>query len=467
MTDDPSYLTRRQFNTILAAAAVASTVAAEAEQAEPWSAPAIVKKVYIGVANVTWPRPDLDIKKEIAGIDARLTELERNHPGLVHFTGGEWLKETPEVEAWCGNLEGVDAVLILDLTSSTAPLLQPFDKLDIPKLLFTRPITGWSFMDGARWIQMGLKADMIASSRFEDLAPYLPLLRAVHHLRHSRVLVITPNAKNAATAGARYAAQFGTQFAFPDYQELNAAYEATDPKQAEEEAAELRRKALRVVEPSPADLLNACRFHLAVTSFLRQQRANAITIDCLGGFRRGNLPAYPCVAWSKLNDRGLYGVCEADLQSTMTQLLVTGYSGKPGFVSDPTFDVSANQVIHAHCVAATRLHGIGAPASPYILRSHMEDNKGVSMQVKMPEAEAITCGKFADPKTFLLSTAQVTANVDSARGCRTKIATRVADARKMVEGYTGGLHRVIFYGDHVAAIERMGRLMGFKVVREV
>jgi hypothetical protein len=29
------------------------------------------------------------------------------------------------------------------------------------------------------------------------------------------------------------------------------------------------------------------------------------------------------------------------------------------------------------------------------------------------------------------------------------------------------LHRVIFYGDHVAAIERMGRLMGFQVVREI
>lgn len=37
----------------------------------------------------------------------------------------------------------------------------------------------------------------------------------------------------------------------------------------------------------------------------------------------------------------------------------------------------------------------------------------------------------------------------------------------MLGNYSGGLHRVIFYGDHVRTIERMGRLMGFDVVREM
>ncbi len=62
MAEDSSSLTRRQFNALLATAAVASGMAAENEEAAPWSAPAIVKKAYIGVANPTWPRPDLDLK---------------------------------------------------------------------------------------------------------------------------------------------------------------------------------------------------------------------------------------------------------------------------------------------------------------------------------------------------------------------------------------------------------------------
>ena len=106
------------------------------------------------------------------------------------------------------------------------------------------------------------------------------------------------------------------------------------------------------------------RFYLAALQVLNRRKANALTIDCLGGFRRGDLPAYPCVAFSKLNDAGLYGVCENDLDSTMTQLLVTSFSGKPGFVSDPTFDTSRNEVIHAHCVSATKLRGLGAEPSP-------------------------------------------------------------------------------------------------------
>ena len=466
MSHVPVDFTRRQFGMTLAAVTSAlPATAAPADPAAPWSGPAVVRKVFVGVPNTTWPRPDLDFKQEMADINGKLGELERNHPGLVRFTGGEWLKAPADVESWANSLNDTDAVLLLDLTSSTSGIYAALDKVDIPKLLFTRPITGWAFIDGARWIQQGRKSDMVASSNFEDLAPHLPMLRSMHHLRHSKVLIVREGASARASAEG-FTRQFGTAMAFPAYQDLKDAYHAVDLSKAREEAQEFTRNALKVVEPSAADLHNAARFYLAVKAVLKQQQANAITIDCLGGFRRGDLPAYPCMAWTKLNDQGLYGVCESDLLSTMTQLLITSYSGKPGFVSDPTFDTSRNEVIHAHCVAATCMKGIGGKPSPYIIRSHMEDNKGVSVQVRMPLNEVITCAKFSAPETLLVSAGEVTANVDSPRGCRTKIVTKVADARKFVEGYTGGLHRVVFYGDYIPAVERMGRLMGFRVVKE-
>jgi L-fucose isomerase-like protein len=320
-------------------------------------------------------------------------------------------------------------------------------------------------MNFSDYIRKGKRADMINSSDFGDLVPHLHMLRAMHHVRHSKILVVRPEPANR-TAYEPWTKQFGTQVALPAYRELKAAYDAIDVAKAEKSAAEFSRGALKVIEPKPADVRDALRFYLAALEVLQRENANAITIDCLGGFRRGDLPAYPCVAFSKLNDAGLYGVCESDFPSTMTQLLVTAYSGRPGFVSDPTFDTSRNEVIHAHCVAATRLRGVGGEQSPNIVRTHMEDEKGVSLQVEMPVRETVTVGKFASPTTFLASTGEVTANLDDRRGCRTKIVTRVADARKMAEGYTGGLHRVLFYGDHLAAIERMGRLMGFRTVRE-
>jgi len=149
-------------------------------------------------------------------------------------------------------------------------------------------------------------------------------------------------------------------------------------------------------------------------------------------------------------------------------------TGMPGFVSDPVFDTSRSEVSHAHCVAATRMKGIGGPSSPYLVRSHLETAEGAVMQVLMPSGETITVGEFADPRKFLVSTAEVTGTTaevtgspDAELGCRSKIRTRVTDAQKWLETYSSGLHRVIFYGNHVAAIERAGRLGGFEVVKEM
>ncbi|MCL4850793.1 MAG: hypothetical protein KJZ78_05360, partial [Bryobacteraceae bacterium] len=250
------------------------------------------------------------------------------------------------------------------------------------------------------------------------------------------------------------------------YRAIKQAYDATDAKTARQAAEEFTRGALRVVEPEPQEIVDSLRMYLGILKLLEQEKANAITVDCLGGFRRGDLPAYPCVAWTKLNDAGMYGVCEADVLSTMTQLLLTSFTGKPGFVSDPVFDTGRNEVIHAHCVSATKLHGIGGATAPYAIRSHMEDNKGVSLQVMVPTQETVTVAKFLKPDTIGVSTGEVIGNVDDARGCRTKFRTRVADARKMLEGFTGGLHRVVVYGDYLRPLEQMGRLMGFKVIRE-
>jgi hypothetical protein len=68
---------------------------------------------------------------------------------------------------------------------------------------------------------------------------------------------------------------------------------------------------------------------------------------------------------------------------------------------------------------------------------------------------------------MLLTTGEVTGSEGNDRGCRTQVRTRVSDAEKWLQNYTAGLHRVLFYGDHVRTIERMGRLMGFSVVNEI
>jgi hypothetical protein len=431
----------------------------------PWAGPATVKKVYLAVPQPSWPRPDLDVAAEKAEVEAALAALERAHAAEVRFTGGELVRSVEDAQAFEKALGDVDGVLVIDLTSQTSGMLRPLRDLPVPVLLYARPYSGWSYVDFVGWAQAGRRADLVVTSDPDDLAPYLRTFRTLHHMRRSKVLVVKGGNGPDRTAD-EFTKRFGTAFGYPSYGDLKAAFDAVDPAAAQKSADEFTRGALQVVEPSARDITAALRFYHATVALLEREKANAMTIDCLGGFKRGELPAYPCVAWSRLNDRGLYGVCEADVLSTVSQLLLTSYTGKPGFVSDPVFDTSRNEIIHAHCVAATAMEGLGGRSCPYVIRSHMEDNKGVSLQVMMPEEGTVTVGKFLNAGTFAVSTGEVTGNVNSPRGCRTKIRTRVADARKMLEGYTGGLHRVVVYGDYVRPLEQMGRLMGFKVVRE-
>jgi L-fucose isomerase-like protein len=291
--------------------------------------------------------------------------------------------------------------------------------------------------------------------------------RTIHHLRTSKVIVGDAKPANREAAARAYTQYYGTEFKFASGGEFKDAFASADEKQAQKEADAFVRGALRVVEPSPKEIHDGLRFYLALKNMLKQERANAITIDCFGTLAANTLPGYPCIAWSKFNDAGLYGVCEGDVASTMTQMLVTSYSGRPGFVSDPVFDTSRNEVIHAHCVSATRMKGFDQPASPYIIRNHLETNEGAVLQVIMPVGETITVARYNGPQKLLVSTAEVTGWVDSDRGCRSQIRTRVADAESWLRTYTAGLHRVIFYGDHVRDLQRMARLMGFEVVKEV
>jgi hypothetical protein len=461
-------LSRRQFGLALCGIPFSLQSGADEWAASmPWNEPAAVARVYLAGDKSYWPKPTLDVSRDIQEIEARLAEIQRKHAANVRFTGGELIRTAEEVRPWLAKMGDIDGVLMIPLMQPTPPLGAMADSLEVPGLFFSRPYAthAWSAIAGLR--RQGKKLDVIASSSYGDLDPYMRAFRTARHLRKSKVLVGDATPANRQKSAGAFTKHFGMSFKFFTGPEFKDAFHAVDEREARKEADEFVRGALRVVEPSPKEILDGLRFYLALHNMLKQEKANALTIDCFGTLAANTLPGYPCIAWSKFNDAGLYGVCEADLDSTITQMLVTSYSGMPGFVSDPVFDTSRNEVIHAHCVSATKMKGANGPASPYIIRNHLETNEGAVLQVLMPSNETVTVARFTGPARFLISTAEVTGPVDSDRGCRSQIRTRVSDAGKWLQSFGSGLHRVVFYGDHVRDIERMGRLMGFEVAHEI
>lgn len=459
--------TRRQFGLGLCALPFTGFAAEEAAdlRAMPWNEPASVAKVYVASTVLHWPKPTLDLDREMKEVEAGMAEVARKHARNVRFTPATLVRTAEEAKAWRATLGQVDGVLIIPLSGGSIP--QVIEGLDKPALVFSRPYAshGWSGVAALR--KSGHKIDVVATTSYGDLDPYMRMFKTVRHLKASKVLVAVENAPARQGLVNSYRQQFGTSFQFIGGKELKAAFESADAQAARKAAEEFTGNALRVVEPSPKEIYSGLRFYLGLQNLLREQKANAITIDCFGTLAANTLPGYPCIAWSKLNDAGLYGVCEADIPSTMTQMLVTSYAEVPGFVTDPVFDTSRNEVIHAHCVSATRMKGLHGPSSPYIIRNHLETSEGAVLQVIMPVGDTVTVARFADPRKMLMSTGEVTGAEGNDRGCRTQVRTRVSNAESWLQNYTAGLHRVLFYGDHTRTLERMGRLMGFEVVNEI
>jgi len=203
---------------------------------------------------------------------------------------------------------------------------------------------------------------------------------------------------------------------------------------------------------------------------MKHYGARAVTSsNCMGG------PAKGCLTYSKLNDLGLVGACEGDMDSTLTMLIFQYACGIPGFITDPVFDTSRNALIHFHCTSATRMDGPGGERLPFSIRTQSDSERGVSLDVENRIGQDVTCAKFINLDKMLISTGTIIDVTHDELGCRTQFWTKVKDANRMFHNWGAGvleggvmtlLHRVVFYGDHMESMRNLGHLMGFKIVEE-
>lgn len=463
-------LSRRDFLGSSAVSLASVSFAGQQVAAAPATAPAgeppltRVRKIYLAKPVPSWPKPDLDVPAEIRQVEAELAAVAGLMPG-VKLEGGELYRTPGEVPKTAAELGNPDGLLVFNLTSTVGAHIARLCATGLPVILFSMPYSGhdWSLIADLQ--KKGHRIVCLATSDFAEAAQACRLVRTVHLLRHTRILYVDTRPYPAERAAA-LKQRVGPEIVSIGPDRVNAAYRSISDDDARAEAREWIRQAVKVVEPSEDDIANAGRMYLALKKIMREEGATGVTINCLTLFAAKQLPAYPCLAFSKLNDFGEVGVCEGDVESTVTQVLFAYAFGVPGFVTDPVVDTSKNTVVHAHCVSATKMDGPAGERAPYVIRSHMEDNKGAALQVRMRVGQVITMAKLTNLDTMLISTGTITDTPELDRGCRTKITTRVADARKLLRQYASGLHRVIFYGDRVNAIRDLAALMQFSVVEE-
>lgn len=430
-----------------------------------------VAKIYMGVPDPHWPKPTLDLEKEIRFYESRFGEYKKELSD-VDFVVNRLISSPEQVGKLADNLRDVDGILAIHLTIWIRPILDAILDQGKPTVVYAAPYSGHEWVGYGDLLRQekGSKMECLLTSDTSRLEWAVRPFRAVHHLREAKILNLTT--RDFSDYAGAMKEKFGTEIRRIELDRVLKAYEAVSDVDAQAETVRWVRGAEKIVEPSRMDIFNSCKLALAFQHILDEEEATVLTVDCYGSMwdKTIKLPAYPCVGFGRLNDLGWGGVCESDLRSAMTHILFQGLTGKPGFISDPTVDEEKGHIILAHCLGTPKMDGPDKPAHPYKLRTIMERQEGVVPQVKMREGQKVTQALLMGEDLihyFTGEIAETPVELEHDRGCRTKIAVKVdGDLSRLWRNWSHGLHRQTVYGDITKELRFFCKFKGIDLVNE-
>ena len=510
----PRRLFLKQCGSLMTAAGAG--LAFTGSQACRTSSPGGEAKVKVGLVSVTappewnvWPYVNFDYETRKGEI---LQSLQSSCPDIEFVplsVEGEPDAEISRVQDLAGRVDGLLVSVLCTNWGLTTALFPAIGELKKPTVFVDEPYAGSGVFlcHGAKAIRQGAEVVMLSTCRFQDVIdvancfsgmskpgatlesfnveaerirkagfaapgdlnclddPVSPadVLEVIRSLEETKILrVISEKADPYKVLGATVEPV--------SFDEINAAYKEVDPEEAASWADRWSGEAQEVVEPTREDIIDSGAIYLAMKDIMAARGAQAITMDCLGGFYSGKLPGYPCLGYRQMNDDGLIsGTCEAQIQDMLAMMISRYMFDRASFASDPVLDTSTNQIIYAHCVAPTRMLGSDGQANPFRIRSHAEDGKGAAIQSLLPLGYMTTSFRFnGNYQSMAIHQAKAVANVDEPKACRTKLAAEVTgDIEKLFyEWDRFSWHRLTVYGDVQEPIEELAKAFKMEVIRE-
>ncbi len=430
-----------------------------------------VARIYMGAKPGLWPTPKLNFTEEIEFYKSEFAKLE-GELSDVDFAVDALVTSVDQARQIKEKLQGVDGILMIHLSMGIGGVIEEILSVGKPTAVFAVPYSGheWVGFGALQRQPQGAKMECFLTSDYSQLAVALRPFRAIHHLREAKILNVTTRSFQETADAMK--AKFGTEMKGVNLETVVRAYNAVDDKDAEAETDRWMKRAQAVVEPPRGDVFKSCKLALAFENMLAEEDATLLTVDCYGTMwdKTIKLPAYPCVGFCRLNDLGWGGICESDLRSAMTHIVLQGLTGKPGFISDPTVDESSNSIILAHCMGSRKMDGPNGPAAPYKLRTVMERQEGVTPQIEMRTGQKVTQAFLVGTDSILYFTGEIIdtpVGLEHDRGCRTKITVKVdGDISILWKNWSHGLHRQTVYGDATKELGQFCRYTDIKLIDE-
>lgn len=427
-----------------------------------------VAKIYMGTSHGLWPKPNLNFEDEIQLYESEFAKL-KGELSDVEFVVNELVTSPEQVNSIKNRLEDVDGILAIHFNIGIRAILNEILTVGKPTMVFAVPYSGheWVGFGDLRKQFLGAKLECILTSDYKQLAVAIRPFRAIHHLREAKILNLTTRSFSEYTRDIKNT--FGTEIKKIELKRIVDTYNDIKDSEVRRETDRWIKEAIEVVEPSREEIFKSCKLALAFEKLLDEEDATVITVDCYATMwdKTIKLPAYPCIGFVRLNNMGLGGICESDLQSAMTHIIFQGLVGKPGYISDPTIDESNNSIILAHCMGTTKMEGPDKPAASYKLRTVMERREGVIPQVKMRIGQKVTQAILISTDFLPYFTGEIIDTPELNRGCRTKITVKVdGDVVKLWKNWSNGLHRQTCYGDITKELAYFCRFNEIKMVNE-
>jgi len=411
---------------------------------------------------------------QIQAMKTRLAEAEKQL-GNIELVMGESnsAQQTAALLDKAGPAAPVLAINVRNfaLTRVVGPILDGAH----PLVVFSLPASGHDWMYPSRWHRRGHHVSLLASSDYGQLEEALRLLRVIPLFQQTRILLFPPaRGTKPARSGEEIKKRLGAEVVAVDEKLFDQTLSAVEEQAVRAEAERWTKNAKEIVEPDEQDISKAARVSVALQRLLEQQGAQGLAVGtCMGWLSKG----FPCLGFARLRDKGIPAACEGDMDSLLTMLLFQYMLDRPSFQGNATFDTARNALWTAHCTAPLKMDGPDGREAPYLLRGHSEvRGSGCVPEVQYRLGQTITRAKLVNLDTILISTGKIIEVPERAvHGCRTQIVTEVRDAAKMAANWSSALdtedamtllHRVVVYGDHLANVHHLARLMGMKVVVE-
>lgn len=411
---------------------------------------------------------------QIEAMRARLAEAEQ-HLGNIELVIGE--SRSPAETGALLEAAGPEApVLAINVENfALTRVIGPVLNAGRPMAVFSLPASGHDWMYAPRWRASGHRVALLASSDYDELERALRVLRVIPMMRRSRILLFPPaRGTHPACSPEEVKQRLGADVVAVDENDMEVLVSDADAAAVSREIDAWTNGAKKIIEPTGEDIEKAARVCVALDRLIEQEQADALAIGtCMGWLPRG----FPCLAFTRLRDRGIPAACEGDMDSLLTMLLFQYAIDRPGFQGNATFDTGRNALWTAHCTAPLKMDGADGEAAPYLLRGHSEvGGSGCVPEVQYRVGQKITRTKLVNLDTFLASTGEIIEVPEkSVHGCRTQIVTKVRDAGGMAANWSSALetedamtllHRVVFYGDHMESMRHLANLMDIKVIEE-